>query len=990
LRLLRPSLLALGWLAVCALALPVQAQRTATPSGRFAAGQAHITPTTVDLHSLPSRAARPLADITATEEDEAEPQDPPAFLRDKVRANACAAHLRAGRTPPAELHCVDNGARRVLSTRSSAGAVPETPVLGSNFRGDTRGSHFPPDPTIAVGPSNIVFMTNENFNVYTKGGTPQQGNSLAGFFASATTDLPFDPHVVYDNSTGHFFAIAASRNVALRHSSVVVAVSRTSDAAGTWDFYGLDATLDGNAQTTNWCDFPLIGINDQAVYLTCNMFTFTGNSFVYPKVRVVPKSQFLARTCCTWSDFFDLRDSGGAQSFTVAPAVMRGAVASNGMFLVNSLGVGADFNPVNGIMLRHFTNDAAGQTPTFDEHQITVASYASPPDARQPGTATCTISPQPAACIDTSTHKIRAAAWQDGMLYFVHNVGCGGDACLGYKEIDVRNYPATNVVSDTRIAATGADLYYGAIDANSLGTKALAYTKSSSTEFASVYLIGIPRAGQCINCVDGPETLVHAGNATYVLTGSDTRNRWGDYSGAAADPDGTGVWIHAEFAEPSNSWVTWVQLAQESTPGAAAVAPALNSIVPNTAAAGSGSFTLTLNGSGFTSGSVVLWNGISRSTSFVSSTQLSASIPATDVAALGSALVQVNNAGAISPSATFTINQVPPSIASLVPASAAIGSGGLTLTVNGANFVNASQVLWNGSARTTTFVSDTQLTATIPASDINFAGTFRVTVDNGSGNVSTAQNFSVNAAAGALPNTTVVSYLPHVPFGGGFRTKITLVSIAVNTGVVNLLNQQGQIVGIQNFTSPAGGAVRIDSANFPFLQFGPLTVYWAMVGSSAPIGAHLFFEFNPGDANSPVYNVVNTVGFSNTPLVQDFTIPFEQEAQIPGSQAGKTVGMAIANPSATNVTLTLEVVDSTGLVRGTDSINIGAFGQIIFAFPDIPRFPNITAALNNIVAQQGNFVGTLTVHATTPLSVVALQQDYGPFSSLPTLNFKVR
>jgi hypothetical protein len=100
--------------------------------------------------------------------------------------------------------------------------------------------------------------------------------------------------------------------------------------------------------------------------------------------------------------------------------------------------------------------------------------------------------------------------------------------------------------------------------------------------------------------------------------------------------------------------------------------------------------------------------------------------------------------------------------------------------------------------------------------------------------------------------------------------------------------------------------------------------------------------------------------------------------------------MAIANPNASSATLTLEVVDSTGLVRGTDSINIGAFGQIIFAFPDVPRFPNITAALNNIVAQQGNFVGTLTVHASAPLSVVALQQDYGPFSSLPTLNFRVR
>ncbi|MCI0400489.1 MAG: IPT/TIG domain-containing protein, partial [Gammaproteobacteria bacterium] len=53
---------------------------------------------------------------------------------------------------------------------------------------------------------------------------------------------------------------------------------------------------------------------------------------------------------------------------------------------------------------------------------------------------------------------------------------------------------------------------------------------------------------------------------------------------------------------------------------------------------------------------------------------------------------------------------------------------GFTLTVNGSNFINGSVVRWNGADRTTTFVSATQLTATIPASDIATAGTAAVTV----------------------------------------------------------------------------------------------------------------------------------------------------------------------------------------------------------------------------------------------------------------------
>jgi hypothetical protein len=49
----------------------------------------------------------------------------------------------------------------------------------------------------------------------------------------------------------------------------------------------------------------------------------------------------------------------------------------------------------------------------------------------------------------------------------------------------------------------------------------------------------------------------------------------------------------------------------------------------------------------------------------------------------------------------------------LVPEAATPGSSGFTLTVNGAGFVPKSTVRWNGKPLTTTFVSSTQLKATI-------------------------------------------------------------------------------------------------------------------------------------------------------------------------------------------------------------------------------------------------------------------------------------
>src|ERR1019366_3761558 len=71
-----------------------------------------------------------------------------------------------------------------------------------------------------------------------------------------------------------------------------------------------------------------------------------------------------------------------------------------------------------------------------------------------------------------------------------------------------------------------------------------------------------------------------------------------------------------------------------------------------------------------------------------------------------------------------------PAITSLSPADANAGDTGFTLTVNGVNFKPDSVVEWNGSARATTYVSQTHLTAAILTADLVTAGTAEITVDN--------------------------------------------------------------------------------------------------------------------------------------------------------------------------------------------------------------------------------------------------------------------
>ena len=93
-----------------------------------------------------------------------------------------------------------------------------------------------------------------------------------------------------------------------------------------------------------------------------------------------------------------------------------------------------------------------------------------------------------------------------------------------------------------------------------------------------------------------------------------------------------------------------------------------------------------------------------------------------------------------------------PAIASLSPGSASAGGPAFSMVVNGSNFIPTSAVKFKGSARTTTFVSATQLVATINASDIVSAGTSIITVDNGAnGGSSAGSTFFVGTSAGTTP-----------------------------------------------------------------------------------------------------------------------------------------------------------------------------------------------------------------------------------------------
>ncbi len=177
-------------------------------------------------------------------------------------------------------------------------------------------------------------------------------------------------------------------------------------------------------------------------------------------------------------------------------------------------------------------------------------------------------------------------------------------------------------------------------------------------------------------------------------------------------------------------------------------------LAPTDAIAGSPDLTLTVLGQGFVAKTVVQWNGKNLATTFLSGTQVTAVVPAADIAKQGTATVNSLNPhkggqdNGLSNTIVFIIRppeHLLPIVTSMLPVSAAscvspCAGVSVTLTIDGSNFLPTSDpsggsvVQWNlGPTQTlpqVTAITSTQITATLTGTQLSTAGCATVTVYN--------------------------------------------------------------------------------------------------------------------------------------------------------------------------------------------------------------------------------------------------------------------
>jgi hypothetical protein len=161
--------------------------------------------------------------------------------------------------------------------------------------------------------------------------------------------------------------------------------------------------------------------------------------------------------------------------------------------------------------------------------------------------------------------------------------------------------------------------------------------------------------------------------------------------------------------------------------------PQLLGVSPRTILANGPNFTLSVTGSGFVPGSGIVWNGSLVTTFYEDSGHLRAPMSTPTVKG-PNAVTVVNPAPGGGESNRQIVNarnnNSIPSVASITPESAAVGTSGVAVTISGFNFTADSTAWWNGVGLSTSYVSPLQLAVTIPPALLANLGAGNIVVSN--------------------------------------------------------------------------------------------------------------------------------------------------------------------------------------------------------------------------------------------------------------------
>jgi len=398
-----------------------------------------------------------------------------------------------------------------------------------------------------------------------------------------------------------------------------------------------------------------------------------------------------------------------------------------------------------------------------------------------------------------------AALTSSGLQYTrIMGTNSGGNTTTGNQ-----------VVSDGTLLYTSAGQIWDPSTKTEVGTFPVTTINDTSfpnmrnltldTALGQLYVVGYDSTGPVEIKAYGMQSHAVTGALTFLFNAPPEETnlvRWGKDGLAFIAPD-------ANTFNPSVYLVrSSIVTGQQANP-----TPVLDSISPGTVNQGSSAFTITANGTGFLSSSVIEWNGTALTTTYANSQQLTATVPAADLANAGTAQVSVFSpapGGGSSGSQALTIVAEGPAVA---------------LSVNQLSFGSQAQGAVSGP-QTVTLTNTGN--AALSISSVGATGDFVAASGCGSSLQASASctisvTFTPTAAgarSGTLTMTDNAANSPQtVSLSGTGETRQSTVT--VTPSLTNITNEQSDTVSIAvtgTGSTPPTGTVTLSSGSYSAQQ----------------------------------------------------------------------------------------------------------------------------------------------------------------------------
>ena len=406
--------------------------------------------------------------------------------------------------------------------------VPSAPprLGGREIRGIAGSGPVPANCGVAVGPRDIVQVTNGRIAFFDKSGAQTFEQPSGEFFLGlAETPSPQEPRALFNEAVGRFIVVFVENDAALPVSNILVAVSDDDDPAGAWHQYKIDAHLEVG-EIIHWLGRPGLGFNALGICVTGTYTPYgssTANRSGFFNMPLAPMLDGDPVTVVFVWDIFPYAQMGESNG-AVAPYIY-GALqkATNTMRIYRVQNVG-DIDPV--VFFR--------DTPMLNSPV--------PPE---------TVPSTDGGVIQTQRNRVLSVAWRDDNLLVVNN---SGSSMVGIRE---HIYRTTNYVAGDFSAVSGAlasspttHYFVPACALNKWNDAGIVFTASSASVTSDMMMTGRLITDAQI-FLQPPVPLEVAGGSPYLDTG------WGMYAGVDVDPvDGETFWGVATVVGSNGWWET--------------------------------------------------------------------------------------------------------------------------------------------------------------------------------------------------------------------------------------------------------------------------------------------------------------------------------------------------------------------------------------------------------------------------------------------------